>query len=499
MLQDDIGVRRCVPDRHSVSLPYDRHGSALTWLYRCRSEALIRIAARHYRANPTSPQGLNQQSQASHCSSSAKSSRRLSTSSETSRQDRSRQHPDLQETPCQLRTTNPESEQRDEDGSSRRQPDQQHHTRQSQQRELDSNAGETFRRQGHTPTISGGGINSSNQKNDGSEKVRSTATVIVADTLSLPHPDNFFDFAICIAVIHHLSTRERRVDAVREIVRKLRRRWRDGASSAERLARKNGRRGSRQIGEQSLSARKDGSEVGHAGPDEHAEGGKLNLRRDYGSQFENEIRHSAGNDEDDNRQTMGEADDSNSVQRSGEDGTECGRGIGRKPDESSGRALFFVWALEQSSSRRGWDAGDLQDQLVPWVLKSNLNDARDGKRKQSTKSKGKYNASKLKSADQTAVRSEAVLGLSKDGGTAVRSSGASSEVRTDDVGGENGQRNEKQSENGKDETFHRFYHLYAERELESECAEAGARVVEGGYERDNWWVLVEPDSGIGVE
>ncbi|KAI5927997.1 S-adenosyl-L-methionine-dependent methyltransferase [Camillea tinctor] len=34
-----------------------------------------------------------------------------------------------------------------------------------------------------------------------------------------------------------------------------------------------------------------------------------------------------------------------------------------------GKILVYVWALEQSSSRRGWDEGTDQDQLVPWVMK----------------------------------------------------------------------------------------------------------------------------------
>lgn len=35
-----------------------------------------------------------------------------------------------------------------------------------------------------------------------------------------------------------------------------------------------------------------------------------------------------------------------------------------------GKALLYVWALEQSSSRRGWDEGHEQDVMVPWVLKA---------------------------------------------------------------------------------------------------------------------------------
>ena len=36
---------------------------------------------------------------------------------------------------------------------------------------------------------------------------------------------------------------------------------------------------------------------------------------------------------------------------------------------NSGNALIYVWALEQKYSRRGWDEGDEQDVMVPWVMK----------------------------------------------------------------------------------------------------------------------------------
>ncbi|VVT55552.1 uncharacterized protein SAPINGB_P004647 [Magnusiomyces paraingens] len=45
--------------------------------------------------------------------------------------------------------------------------------------------------------------------------------VMVADGLSLPFPHDSFDFAISIAVIHHFSTPERRIEAVREILLRL--------------------------------------------------------------------------------------------------------------------------------------------------------------------------------------------------------------------------------------------------------------------------------------
>lgn len=45
--------------------------------------------------------------------------------------------------------------------------------------------------------------------------------LMIADGLSLPHHDNRFDFAISILVIHHFSSKQRRVEAISEILRCL--------------------------------------------------------------------------------------------------------------------------------------------------------------------------------------------------------------------------------------------------------------------------------------
>jgi tRNA (uracil-5-)-methyltransferase TRM9 len=47
-------------------------------------------------------------------------------------------------------------------------------------------------------------------------------SAIVANNLSLPHPASSFDFAISIAVVHHLSTPARRIEAVKAILDLLR-------------------------------------------------------------------------------------------------------------------------------------------------------------------------------------------------------------------------------------------------------------------------------------
>ena len=95
---------------------------------------------------------------------------------------------------------------------------------------------------------------------------------IVADNLSLPHPRSTLDFAISIAVIHHLSTPNRRIQAIAAVLEVLR----------------------------------------------------------------PSIMNQSG-------------------------GTQ----------NQGGKALIYVWALEQKHSRRGWKEGDDQDVMVPWVMKQN--------------------------------------------------------------------------------------------------------------------------------
>ncbi|KAL8779739.1 MAG: hypothetical protein Q9194_001282 [Teloschistes cf. exilis] len=95
---------------------------------------------------------------------------------------------------------------------------------------------------------------------------------VVADNLSLPHQISCYDFAISVAVVHHLSNRPRRIQAIRAVLDTLRPQPQD------------------------------------------------------------------------ERNPLG------------------------------GKALIFVWALEQRTSRRGWGDGDEQDVMVPWVMKSSSND-----------------------------------------------------------------------------------------------------------------------------
>jgi tRNA (uracil-5-)-methyltransferase TRM9 len=108
---------------------------------------------------------------------------------------------------------------------------------------------------------------------------------VVSDILELPHQNHNFDFAISIAVLHHLSTPERRVEAVQTIL------------------------------------------------------DTLNV---------------------------------------------------------NGRALLYVWALEQKDSRRGWDEGNQQDTMVPWVMRE-----KKEKQKKDRKQQNKGDAAQQAQPEQT--------------------------------------------------------------------------------------------------
>jgi len=186
-------------------------------------------------------------------------------------------------------------------------------------------------------------------------------STVVADTLSLPHPAGVFDFAICIAVVHHLSTRERRIEAVRHILERLR-----------------------------------------------APGSTISKEKD------------------------------NDIEKSTMHG--C--------DTEGGEALFFVWALEQKNSRRGWDEGHEQDVLVPWVLKPH------------------HDRNKIKPTGTTPTESNPIP--TTDEATNGRESEQSNTAAT---------------------TYQRYYHLYRRGELEEDVVTAGGEVVRNGYDRDNWWCV----------
>lgn len=135
-----------------------------------------------------------------------------------------------------------------------------------------------------------------------------------------------------------------------------------------------------------------------------------------------------------------------------------------------GQALFFVWALEQKGSRRGWDEGGDQDVLVPWVLKSPTESSRQGKSERARKK------AKKGSEDTDTDKQHDGQPASPLDNVAQQPSEVDGEPQTPPKDKVN-------------QVYHRYYHLYRQGELEEDIISAGGQVVENGYDRDNWWCI----------
>lgn len=110
-----------------------------------------------------------------------------------------------------------------------------------------------------------------------------------------------------------------------------------------------------------------------------------------------------------------------------------------------GKLLVYCWALEQEKSRRGYKEGDDQDILIPWVLQ----------KKKTKKEKRDQKKTILDESNQQEVSQK------------------------------------EESDEDQPQTKYRYYHLYRKGELDDNAREAGGVVVESGYEKDNWWAIVE--------
>lgn len=145
-----------------------------------------------------------------------------------------------------------------------------------------------------------------------------------------------------------------------------------------------------------------------------------------------------------------------------------------------GRALICVWALEQKSSRRGWDRGHAQDVFVPWVLSSqfsNTSTTTNNNNKDittTTNTNSSRSSSNANAEEETQVACQAPQDQRAPvEGPDVAPLQASTEAPQKLV-------------------YQRYYHLYRQGELEEDVAAAGGRVVESGFERDNWWAVCIP-------
>jgi hypothetical protein len=154
-----------------------------------------------------------------------------------------------------------------------------------------------------------------------------------------------------------------------------------------------------------------------------------------------------------------------------------------------------------------------KDRFVPWVLHSMPVKEVERGSKKTRKGKGKGQGqgqgqgegknvgegedgamSQEKAGSETGGETEVIVG-EKEQGQDHENDAVEAQKETESVQRE---RVEEDLQAGKgrekEKTFHRFYHLYSQGEIESEVSSAGGVVVESGYDRDNWWVVIEPQS-----
>ena len=142
----------------------------------------------------------------------------------------------------------------------------------------------------------------------------------------------------------------------------------------------------------------------------------------------------------------------------------------------NGRALIYCWALEQAGSRRGYHEGMQQDVLVPWVLQ----------RKHSKALQTRSNSSKTK-----AEKPDLSEIAPKDRAAFIQRWKEEQQARRAAEEQDRERERSQQLESDQQNTKFRYYHLYKEGELEQDCISAGGKVVGTGYEKDNWYVIVE--------
>lgn len=365
------------------------------------------------------------------------------------------------------------------------------------------------------------------------------ADVAVADGLVLPFREGSADFVICIAVIHHLSTKARRIDAIRQLLRCIRRRTDPVEKHQEQeqeqggqvlvyvwaLEQSNSRRGWDEGGEQDLLVpwvmkAPQQKKKKKQPPSPKQQGQASNKREGESKNKKNKKDKGASNgreSKDALATSRHAAVDAAAVGSAGTGGGTC--------NTEGGAAIIIANSSPEknNSITSGGESGEGGRDAVVMQghqQESHNNDLVDRFRDVSRETKTSESKTTVATEDKAAVEEKEQL----PGKTAAEESGvataaaddaknASAAVednakRADDgqqqgheeqgQGPRNkqvvqhGEQNEQEASTGEkdaDKTFHRFYHLYKKGELEEDVAAAGGKVLSSGYERDNWWVI----------
>ncbi|KAG0330489.1 Alkylated DNA repair protein alkB 8 [Dissophora globulifera] len=196
-----------------------------------------------------------------------------------------------------------------------------------------------------------------------------------------------------------------------------------------------------------------------------------------------------------------------------------------------GRILIFVWALEQTG-KRDFDK-NVQDVFVPWAMPKKAeprrdrtrNTAQEGRRRDRVNATSRSGEASLSgSMDQLSIQDgqpstlstsnisapvsmQPALSMSSSSPSSSASAAALAAAEPVSVSASSSLTNadallttqESRAENMGQTTaapvFNRYYHLFHKGELEELVTRTKrAKIVQTGYDRDNWWCIVEKTS-----
>ncbi|KAG0023011.1 tRNA methyltransferase, has a role in tRNA modification [Entomortierella chlamydospora] len=176
-----------------------------------------------------------------------------------------------------------------------------------------------------------------------------------------------------------------------------------------------------------------------------------------------------------------------------------------------GRILIFVWALEQTG-KRDFDK-NTQDVFVPWAMPKKAEPKRDRTRSQPQSARRRDTDASSSTTDETAVsnsldqsdQTEASTEsqfithepTSEPSASASSSSTSAAPATTTTLKDtlESSNPTAAASTEPAAPVYNRYYHLFQKGELEELILRTNkASIVQSGYDRDNWWCILEKTS-----
>ena len=153
--------------------------------------------------------------------------------------------------------------------------------------------------------------------------------------------------------------------------------------------------------------------------------------------------------------------------------------------------LIFVWALEQTG-KRDFDK-DVQDVFVPWAMPKKAEPKKDKSKSRPQGVKKKDRKKAVANDTEAATESLGQLTIHSDSMDEQSAAQAeASETTQPAVEKENASSEPSQSAAP---VFNRYYHLFQKGELEDLVLQTKkASIVQQGYDRDNWWCIMEKTS-----